>query len=375
MNKKTIVVNFLGRKLLYAYEITKAIAEAGNDVYAIISSYNYNINDWKKIPNIHIIAIPTYNNRFEFIYRYILFKVFYILMIKKYFKSINIDYVYSPMVQPFTQLVNNIFKKEIIVSTLHDPISHSGAGKSYEKYVNKVISKSDIVIILSNLYKEYVCSKFDKRNDQVIVAKHGIFDYYFDLNKEYNLRNYDQNKINFLFFGRIEKYKGLDILGKTYELLNKQYEDRFTLTIAGNGDFKPYAHYFKGKSNCFVDNRWIDDKEITNYFYGPNIVVLLPYTDATQSGIIPIAMVFEDLVVASDVGGISEQMENNKTGILIKDLTCEKLYEVLTDIINDYSSKKYLSDNAKIYIDELRWSNIANKMLIDIDYSIKMSKN
>ena len=47
----------------------------------------------------------------------------------------------------------------------------------------------------------------------------------------------NEETINFLFFGRIEKYKGIQLLAKAYKELVQTPHLDITLTIAGSGNF------------------------------------------------------------------------------------------------------------------------------------------
>ena len=60
------------------------------------------------------------------------------------------------------------------------------------------------------------------------------------------------------------------------------------MTVAGSGDFSKYDSMFKELPQVDIVNRYIEDKEIDNYFSIPNTILVLPYLDASQSGVIPL---------------------------------------------------------------------------------------
>ena len=69
------------------------------------------------------------------------------------------------------------------------------------------------------------------------------------------------------------------------------------------------------QSRVFVRDGYVPDKEVEDYFESCDAVVL-PYIDATQSGIAQIAFGFEKPVIATRAGGLPEVVTDGKTGVL-----------------------------------------------------------
>ena len=126
----------------------------------------------------------------------------------------------------------------------------------------------------------------------------------------------DDRKVS-LFFGFIRDYKGLDLL---IDALAKLPPDH-VLIIAGEpyGDMAKYhaAIARHGLRERVVDRiRYIADAEVPLFFSAADVVVL-PYRSATQSGITAIAYHFGVPVIATDVGGLKEAVEDGRTGIIV----------------------------------------------------------
>ena len=62
---------------------------------------------------------------------------------------------------------------------------------------------------------------------------------------------------------------------------------------------------------------FIPSDEVGTYFSASDVVVL-PYKNASQSGIIPLAYSYQRPVIASDIKGIREMVIDGKTGILFE---------------------------------------------------------
>lgn len=367
---KNILVNFLGRKggtALYAYEMTKGLIENGAEVYAIISKQNEMIDEWKKLKLKKLIIISTYTNKYNFIINSIKFYLFSRLKIKSYLKNEKIDCIYIPCFHPWFSSVNKLFNKinTKVVITIHDPISHTGSffkNKLIWLAQKKDLLKADEIIILSNRFKKYVETTYAKRSNQVHVIPHGVFDYYNKLNLKINSSMYDEKKINFIFFGRIEPYKGLNILAKAYRRISEKYKN-VSLTVIGNGDFSPYEKEYRNLYNFRLINRWIKDEEINSFFYGKNIVTVLPYLDATQSGVINIAMLNNSLVIATNTGGIKEQVEDKKTGLLISPNNIDELYNAMIYVIENKEKCKVFVQEANKSLLKLNWKALSKELL------------
>jgi glycosyltransferase involved in cell wall biosynthesis len=124
-----------------------------------------------------------------------------------------------------------------------------------------------------------------------------------------------------LFFGYVRKYKGLDILLRAMPLLLRT-NSRVKLLIAGEfyDDPKPYYALIDELRisaqvklfNCFIPNEEVAD------FYAASDVVMLPYRSATQSGILGIAYGFDRPVIVTDVGGLAESVDHEKTGLVVQ---------------------------------------------------------
>lgn len=119
-----------------------------------------------------------------------------------------------------------------------------------------------------------------------------------------------------LFFGFIRDYKGLDLLIEAFGSL----DDRHLLVIAGEtyGSFDGYRALIERspmKDGIRVFNDYIPDARVPEFFSAADVCVL-PYRSATQSGITSIAYHFDLPVIATDVGGLGEDVGGRKTGLV-----------------------------------------------------------
>lgn len=367
---KNILVNFLGRKggtALYSYEMTKGLIENGANVYAIVSKQNEMLLEWKKLPLKKLIVIPTYTNKYNFILNSIIFFLINRFKVKSLIKKLNIDVIYVPCFHPWFRFIDQMKPNTKKIITVHDPIPHSGSffkNKLIWLLQKKDLIRADEIVVLSNIFVKYIMNKYKKEQNQVHVIPHGVFNYYKNVVPQIKYNLYDDDKINFLFFGRIEPYKGLNILGQAYKEIENKYKN-VSLTIAGNGDFSPYERYFSDLKNFKLINRWIKDEEVNRFFQGKNVVTVLPYLNATQSGVISIAMINKSLIIATNTGGIKEQIQNKETGLLVEPDNKGALIEMMKYCIEHKNECNKYIKNAEKHLKKLDWKNLS-KILLNI---------
>lgn len=174
---------------------------------------------------------------------------------------------------------------------------------------------ADSVVVLSKSclldLKRYLPSRIVKRS---VLGFHPIYDTHLG----------ETQKINsdpcILFFGLIKEYKGLDILLEAMPIIRVAIP-KIKLKIAGSiyGKEAPYREMiarFKLGDAVETDFRYISDEEVGTYFRQADLCIL-PYKTATQSGVIATAYSYDTPVVASNVGGLSEYVEDGVSGILV----------------------------------------------------------
>ena len=126
--------------------------------------------------------------------------------------------------------------------------------------------------------------------------------------------------------------------------------------------------------NYEVYNRFIPDKEVS-YFFQRAKVVVLPYIEGTQTGIIPIAYAFKKPVVVTDVGDIPDVVDDGKTGFIVPPKDSKALADSILKLLKDDKLRKEMGENAYIKMKkELSWNKITEKT-IEVYKNILYSKD
>ncbi|MGI6498426.1 MAG: glycosyltransferase family 4 protein [Oscillospiraceae bacterium] len=360
--KTTVVLNYLGRKgggAVYAYEMAKGLVENGCQVYAIVSKDIENISLWGQLALAQLICVETYRSAATFVTGIVRFLLWDQWKLKRIFRGVSIDACYVPMIQPWSGLVNRHFKDAPLFVTLHDPIAHSGTPWITRTIYRRVAKAADVIILLSSRFLEYTASAYHKGISDIHVIPHGVFDYYEKLPTSLVVKR--TAGTNFLFFGRITPYKGLHLLAEAYARLKREGYD-VSLSIVGSGDLSEYISEFSAEEDVVVDNRFLPDEDVFPYFRGERIVTVLPYLDATQSGVVPIAMLAQSLLIATDTGGLREQTCDGRYAILCEPNACS-LYEAMKEAALHHDSYRQMLTEAEGYIRSLSWDKLSGQLV------------
>lgn len=235
-----------------------------------------------------------------------------------------------------------LFKKYKLVATFHDVKIHVGESSQFYRLAAYCAAKlSDKIFVHGKNLKKQIVQEYKITEDKVCVVPLG--EYELDFFKKYERKNFVEEGNLILFFGRIYKYKGLEYLIKAEPLITKAISD-VKIVIAGKGnDFRIYEKMIVNKNNFIIYNEYLNFEKGAELFQKSSIVVL-PYIEASQSGIIPIAYGFKKPVIVTNVGSVPEVVENNKTGIIINPHDHEAIAEAVIKLMKDYKLRKEMGN-------------------------------
>jgi D-inositol-3-phosphate glycosyltransferase len=123
-----------------------------------------------------------------------------------------------------------------------------------------------------------------------------------------------------LFFGQIKEVKGLDVLINGFSQAFSGMTN-IKLVIAGKvwkDDFDKYESLIRKNkihSQCIMHIRYIHDSEVPIY-YGAADLIVLPYRKIYQSGVLLMSMSYGVPILASNIPGMTEIINNGDNGFL-----------------------------------------------------------
>jgi glycosyltransferase involved in cell wall biosynthesis len=133
--------------------------------------------------------------------------------------------------------------------------------------------------------------------------------------------------VRFVNLGRLRAYKGLDLLRDAWPMVTARCPEA-RLLVAGEGDAEGLAPGLSALPGVEVQARWLSEAEMAALAGGADVVVL-PYREASQSGVAPLAHGLGVPVVATPVGGLAEQVRDGADGLLAHDMSAPALAEAM----------------------------------------------
>ncbi len=206
--------------------------------------------------------------------------------------------------------------------------------------------KKDKIIIFNSINTKN--QFYTKKRDNYIVVYNGY-------KKNQEIKKQKQNNIiNFTFVGRINDWKGYDILLEAFNLLLNKGIDNIKLKIVGSPSNNSLNLLEELKIRIQeINSKKIEyipfTKDIDNIYLNTDILVV-PSKKPEPFGRVAIeAMSFGIPVIATNHGGLSEIIIDNFTGFLIEPNSVKKLSESMLkfirnkDLIREYGINSFLT--------------------------------
>lgn len=295
------IVNELHKKIDLYFLVSYARNENNKDKSDESKIY---IN--KQVRTIFIHGRGRFRHPRQIVYAFLLFQ--WLIKIKP--KIIFVEMIDSPYFVFFYPILR--LKGIKILQGIHDVIPHSGSE-------NLIIQFFDFLKIKLSNYQLV----FSENQKKIFYKIYKISPLKIDLPyKNYFLDHYKFNSIQresntILFFGTIRKNKGLEVLIKAAETIGNEIIN-FKVIIAGKCDnFEYYEQFIHNYKLFEINTNFIPDNEVGKYFLRSQMVIL-PYNDATQSGLLLIANSFGCPVIASKVSGLQEYIKEGVNGIFFR---------------------------------------------------------
>lgn len=240
-----------------------------------------------------------------------------------------------------------LLRRYPLVLTVHDPRQHlgdEGGRKTPQAIMDFGFRQASQLIVHATQSKQVVVGECGTPPENVHVVPH------ISLGISPPSPPHD-NGATILFFGRIWAYKGLDFLIRAEPLITAEVPDA-RIVIAGQGeDFARYRCMMVHPERFTVYNEYVSDERCSELFRQATVVVL-PYVEASQSGVIPLAYTFMKPVVATTVGGLPEMVEDGRTGYLVPPRDERALAAAVVRVLRNKPLGRQLGLNGKRKLDE-----------------------
>jgi glycosyltransferase involved in cell wall biosynthesis len=290
----------------------------------------------------------------------------------------------SALLFPLLLFLAKLRKKPVVV-TLHGVIPLSEVNKRFLA-VNEVrgpiwllkigllfltgliVALSDAVIVHGNFFAETLRKEYGYYLEgKVYVISHGVDEVENKLDQNVAKEKLGlRNRTVILFFGYIAKYKGIETLIESFQLLANRHPD-WVLIIGGGehprlktrASYKRYTSELRERASSMGGRirftAFIREEDLAIYFSAADLVVF-PYTvTMSSSGPFALAISYGKTVIASNIPPFKEVLPSE--ALFNKD-DPQSLSERIEMILNHHFSKQDIATHIKKMRNANSWSRV-----------------
>jgi N,N'-diacetylbacillosaminyl-diphospho-undecaprenol alpha-1,3-N-acetylgalactosaminyltransferase len=344
---------------LFRLDIMKNLIQQNYQVYAIIPRGEY----FEKIEQENIITVEYNLNRGS-LNPFSAIKS--ILELAKILKNLEIDLLHTFTVKPniFGTIAGKIAKTPTVLNLIE------GLGSFYveDNLKNKIIrfiieslykftiKFSDLVVFVNNDDPKYLNNKkIITQNKIKIIKSVGVDTSYFSQEKVSqetkiklkNSLNISENYKIVIMIGRAILHKGVKDFYKSAEILNKNCDEKIIFLYVGDIDkgnsYSMNSEFMSSNKNV----KWLGHRnDIRELIAISDIVVLPSYREGVPRTLLE-ACAMSKPIVATDVVGCREAVDNTKNGFLIPIESPQILSDKIKTIIKNNDLQKQMSDYSR----------------------------
>ncbi len=307
------------------------------------------------------------------------FDLKFIMSFVSFLKKERIGIVHSHFdLANFSILFSRLFYKKPIYFWHQHHITGSKYPSVRKVFYRYLAHEAKKIIAISKAVKNDLISK-GLREEKIELIYNGFdvdkfrFDYQMQaraLRSEFNILKTDM-VISCIAQGRPEK--GQLFLIEAFKNIADKYPNTRLLLVGAKGH--PYFSVLNESADKLKVSKKIVFTEMRNdipqILYITDIVVIPSLSEGLSYCALE-AMASGKPIVVSNVGGLPELIDDNKTGILVVPKDIKGLERALEATISDKAKREYLANNAKEFIDK---SDFGLKSMVQKIYNLYENKN
>ncbi len=341
----------------YGLELATELSKE-HELFLLFSKYRVRKtfgSDFKTAPHLPFALGPDDPPRLR---TTLLFLLKYMRIIRR-FKP-DIIHLHEPPYPAF--IAQYLLRPRPLLVTIHDVVIHPGDEnpryRTWRMPVHHRLRKRVYpkVHLHGNRLRDHFCEVYERSPEDTCVIPHGSL-FSFQSKEEPT----SEEPATILLFGRIQKYKGLNFLLEAEPMVSERIPD-FKVIVAGSGpDLANHREAIEANPHFELHDRFIPNEDVAQLFHRASAVVL-PYIEASQSGVLSMAFAFGKPVIATDVGSLSEMVVHGESGLVIPAGDVPALGNALIELLSNQEKKKAMAVKAKeTALTRLSWKAIAQQ--------------
>jgi glycosyltransferase involved in cell wall biosynthesis len=256
-----------------------------------------------------------------------------------------------------------------IVVTIHDVRSFSNNNES-GFYTRLIYFLTDSIFTHNKFSRNEIMKYHKSLEKKITIIPHGNYLPFIDVKEDQKVSRLklgvDLDKKVLLFFGMIKKVKSLDLLLLAMPEIIKRNSE-VILLIAGKpwkDDFSYYQEIIdrlKIHDNCILNIKFISHQDV-KYYYCATDIVILPYKEIYQSGVLMMSLCFGKPVVISDLDSFKEIVNDQETALFFKSGDTSSLSNVINSALENHDLlEKVRTQGLELVKTQYSWMEIGRK--------------
>jgi glycosyltransferase involved in cell wall biosynthesis len=252
------------------------------------------------------------------------------LRLRRFIARNGIEFVYSGMLSIWQSLCLTVFlpRKAVFIASIHDAVEHPGDEHWLLRLCRHLdVARADLIAVYSTSAKELLEVQDPPVQAPIFVLSIGCDP---PVAQARDLSSLEGKPLRLGFVGRIVAYKGLDLfVDLVLRLTEKGANVRGV--VAGSGDV---SRELIERSQAHIEWNlgWIPESELSNLFDRIDVLVL-PYKEASQSGVFSLSLSAGVPSIATPIGGLVAQIKKSGGGVISDSVTVEGLESALKTLL------------------------------------------
>lgn len=258
-----------------------------------------------------------------------------------------------------------------VIYTAHDVLPHNIDNRRVRRLFKRIYRSQNKLVVHTNYNRKRIIDEFGIRPEKISVVKHGVYhipdEQRVDFGDGKRMLGVAEEDYVLLFFGIITEYKGLDLLAESLKLLKKR-EEKITLVIAGRIQTGFEEEMAKLKEELGEEViyylRFIKNEEV-NMLFGAADATVLPYREASQSGVMFMSFAHGVPVIAPNLGGFPDDVEEGEMGYVFEPGNAGSLSQCIEKTkshfgLNNASTRERI---IKLTLEKYQWDESASELI------------
>lgn len=362
---EAFTVVYFGRRgggARYTLELVNALEERGQLSRAYLSNANEILSE-HAVPAARLRAVSTPARLTELVTRIPQLMRTLMTFGRDLLARQRDEWVLFPMVHPWHPVfivLSRLFGRRVVF-VIHDLHPHTGdGGMVMRSLLQTCMRLASVPVTLSGHVTQEMWAEYPSIARRAVQSRLGLF----RLGGTQPVqRQLPQGRpVRLLFFGRISRYKGVQLLLDAFRILARRHD--VVLRVVGDGDFSLYSTEGIPPERLRLEIGWIEESRIREVLTEADICVL-PYTEATQSGVLSLTFATSLPVVTTPTTGFVEQLQHGG-GILAPDFAPESLAATIERLLVSPELYEKVSSGATMAARHFEWDRIVDDLAADL---------